>query len=148
MVEFLLFSDGRYDNIQNAVMTTWLVSFDQISERDEVAAEYLKHMSFMSEKDIPRSFLYTNYGYEASQNDDYKIEIEWPNEVDDFQAEKSIGTLIAYAFITKNDNGRLLRFASISFTVDEELAAKEERHNHVRYPGGYATRHNLSSTQA
>ena len=98
-------TNGRYDNIQNAVMTTWLVSFDQISKRDKVAAEYLKHMSLMSEKSIPRNFLNTAYVNEASQHDDYKVETEWPNEVDDLQVEKSIGTLAAYAFITKTTTG-------------------------------------------
>ena len=111
-------ADGRYDNIENDVMTTWLVSFDQISKKDKLAAEYLKLMSLMSEKDIPRGFLYTAYSPEASQvNEDQKVETEWPNEVDDLQVEKSIGTLAAYAFITKpttEDSYDLHRLVSLS----------------------------------
>ncbi|KAI1359309.1 hypothetical protein F5Y08DRAFT_84722 [Xylaria arbuscula] len=67
---------------QNPVATTWLISFDTISRQDPQAADYLKFISFLAEKDIPRSLLPV-----ASK----------------LKMKKAISTLEAYAFITKHD---------------------------------------------
>ena len=86
----------RYKEIQNPVATTWLVSFGRISQHDPLAAEYLKFMSLLAEKDIPRSLLPTARKPEAI---------------------KAIGTLKAYAFISQRkgqdsfDMHRLVRLA-------------------------------------
>ncbi|KAK2589658.1 hypothetical protein QQS21_012665 [Conoideocrella luteorostrata] len=79
----------QYKSIPNAVTTTWLTSFNHISKHDPPAAEYLKFMSLLAEKDIPKSLL--------------------PME--------AIGTLEAYAFIAQRegqdsiDMHRLVRIA-------------------------------------
>ena len=77
--------------------------FNQISTKDKLAAEYLKLMSLMLEKEIPRDFLHATYDDKTSEaGEDSKAKTEWPPiEVDDVHVEKSIGTLAAYAFITK-----------------------------------------------
>ena len=49
--------DGRYRNIKNPVATTWLISFDRIQQRDQLAAEYLSFMACIDPKDIPQSLL-------------------------------------------------------------------------------------------
>ncbi|KAK2606208.1 hypothetical protein QQS21_003379 [Conoideocrella luteorostrata] len=49
--------EGRYRDGKNPVATTWLVSFEQIWQRDPLAAEYLFLMSCVDAKDIPLSFL-------------------------------------------------------------------------------------------
>ncbi|KAJ3571480.1 hypothetical protein NPX13_g5363 [Xylaria arbuscula] len=67
---------------QNPVATTWLISFDTISRQDPQAADYLKFISFLAEKDIPRSLLPV-----ASK----------------LKMKKAISTLEAYAFITEHD---------------------------------------------
>ncbi|KAL2801696.1 P-loop containing nucleoside triphosphate hydrolase protein [Aspergillus granulosus] len=49
--------DGRYAEIQNPVATTWLVSFLQIQQEDEIASDYLSFMACISPRDIPESIL-------------------------------------------------------------------------------------------
>ena len=62
--------------------TTWLISFEQISQDNLLAVAYLKFMSFIVEKDIPRSLLLVGDGLEA---------------------DEAISTLKAYAFITEQE---------------------------------------------
>ncbi|KAL6871672.1 purine and uridine phosphorylase [Trichoderma longibrachiatum] len=72
----------RYTEVQNPVATTWLISFDQISRNSPLAAEYLKFMSMLAEKDIPKSLLPTAKAIDAID---------------------AIGTLKAYAFIAQRE---------------------------------------------
>ncbi|KAI0544786.1 TPR-like protein [Xylaria curta] len=80
---------------QNPVATTWLISFENISRHDPQAADYLKFMCFLAEKDIPVSLLPVTS----------KIKMK-----------KAIGTLKAHEFITERDSldafdiHRLVRF--------------------------------------
>ncbi|KAI1322280.1 hypothetical protein F5Y16DRAFT_413326 [Xylariaceae sp. FL0255] len=67
---------------QNPVATTWLISFQSISQYDPQAADYLKFICFLAEKDIPLSLLPV-----ASE----------------VKMKKSISTLQAYAFIIERD---------------------------------------------
>ncbi len=76
----------RYKNIRNPVATTWWISFEHISEHDPLAAEYLRFMCFLAEKDIPRSLL---------------------PPATRLQAEEAIGTLKAYAFVTEREEGNV-----------------------------------------
>ncbi|KAF3389686.1 Kinesin light chain 2 [Talaromyces pinophilus] len=48
---------GRYKDIQNPVITTWLVSFKQIQHQDPLAADYLSFMACIDPRNIPRSLL-------------------------------------------------------------------------------------------
>jgi tetratricopeptide (TPR) repeat protein len=50
-------NDGRYAEIQNAVATTWWISFLQIKQLDELAAGYLSFMACIDPRDIPQSIL-------------------------------------------------------------------------------------------
>ncbi|KAL5040925.1 hypothetical protein BDW71DRAFT_213598 [Aspergillus fruticulosus] len=49
--------NGRYAEIQNPVVTTWLTSFLQIQQVDKVASDYLSFMACISPRDIPESIL-------------------------------------------------------------------------------------------
>jgi tetratricopeptide (TPR) repeat protein len=49
--------DGRYENIQNPVATTWLILFQQIRRLNPLAADYLSFMACVNPRDIPRSLL-------------------------------------------------------------------------------------------
>ena len=73
--------DGRYDNTKNPVATTWLISFEQIRQRDPLAADYLSFMACIDPKDIPQSLL--------------PVAASRKKETD------AIGTLDAYSFIVK-----------------------------------------------
>ncbi|KAF9894417.1 hypothetical protein FE257_007920 [Aspergillus nanangensis] len=48
---------GRYSDIQNPVMTTWLISFNQIQQQNRMAANYLSFMACIDPRKIPRSLL-------------------------------------------------------------------------------------------
>ncbi|KAI0815407.1 Tetratricopeptide repeat-domain-containing protein [Xylaria sp. FL0064] len=67
---------------QNPVATTWLISFEHISRYNPQAADYLKFVCFLAEKDIPLSLLPV-----ASK----------------MQMAEAIGLLSAYAFILERD---------------------------------------------
>src|SRR5271163_4341051 len=49
--------EGRYREGQNAVASTWLVSFEQIQRQNPLAADYLSFMSCLNEKNIPQCLL-------------------------------------------------------------------------------------------
>ncbi|ORY56847.1 uncharacterized protein BCR38DRAFT_490295 [Pseudomassariella vexata] len=88
---------GRYELTKNPVATTWLILFDHITRDQPLAAEYLRFMCFLAEKDIPKLLLP-------------------PSGVD--LEEEAIGTLKGYAFITQRDHPnsydmhRLVRLAT------------------------------------
>ncbi|KAI0552517.1 hypothetical protein F4679DRAFT_68746 [Xylaria curta] len=48
------YSDAK---VRNSIATTWLISFKHITEHNPQAADYLKFISLLAEKDIPRSLL-------------------------------------------------------------------------------------------
>jgi hypothetical protein len=73
--------EGRYRDTKNPVATTWLISFEQIRQRDPLAAEYLSFMSCIDPRNIPQSLL------PLAQS--RKVETD------------AIGTLSAYSFINK-----------------------------------------------
>jgi tetratricopeptide (TPR) repeat protein len=101
--------DGRYRNVKNPVATTWLISFEQIRQRDGLAAEYLSFMCCIDSKDIPQSFL--------PPGPSRKREIE------------AIGTLDAYSFISKRpvdlafDLHRLVHLSTRNWLRKEQLLA-------------------------
>lgn len=72
---------GRYREMKNPIATTWYVSFDQITSRDKLAADYLSFMGCIANNDIPDSIL--------------------PGEGPQLEQTKAIGTLKAYAFVTE-----------------------------------------------
>ncbi|KAK9779433.1 putative Heterokaryon incompatibility domain-containing protein [Seiridium cardinale] len=47
----------RYRGSQNAIATTWLVSFDQIREKDSIAGDILLFISLIEPRAIPRQLL-------------------------------------------------------------------------------------------
>ncbi|KAK4100508.1 hypothetical protein N658DRAFT_408297, partial [Parathielavia hyrcaniae] len=76
----------RYRGSQNAVATTWLVSFDLIQKSNSAAADLLAFISHIEPKAIPRSLLPTSKSKEAM--------------------ESELGTLSAFAFLARReDNG-------------------------------------------
>ncbi|OBT80379.1 hypothetical protein VF21_00911 [Pseudogymnoascus sp. 05NY08] len=89
--------DGRYQNVKNPVATTWLISFEQIRQRDPLAAEYLSFMACIDSRDIPQSLL--------------------PRGQSRKKEMAAIGTLDAYSFVTRrpgNDALDLHRLVHLS----------------------------------
>jgi hypothetical protein len=98
---------GRYRDVKNPVATTWLISFEQIRQRDPFAADYLSFMACVDAKDIPLSLLPP--GQSRKKETD------------------AIGTLKAYSFITKRpadlavDIHRLVQLATRNWLRRKEL---------------------------
>lgn len=83
--------DTRYmqnEQCQNAVATTWVISFRQIREIDRFAADLLSFMACIEPKAIPQSML--------------------PQQGTKQQLTSSIGTLCSYGFLSKYAGGQML----------------------------------------
>ncbi|KAK4150281.1 putative kinesin light chain [Chaetomidium leptoderma] len=108
----------RYKSSQNAIATTWLVSFDQISKFDSPAADLLSFISFIEPKSIPRSIL--------------------PGCQSEEQMVRAIGTLCAYAFLSRRgesnvyDMHRLVHMATRVW-VNQRGRARQEVRKAIRH---------------
>ena len=75
----------RYpDRMKNPVATTWLISFQQVQNRDPLAADYMAFMSCIKEQDIPRDLL---------------------PPASEFDKTEALGTLKAFGFIKERVSG-------------------------------------------
>lgn len=107
------FHDGtRYRGSQNAIATTWLVSFDQIRRSDPVAADLLSFTSYIEQKAIPQSIL--------------------PCSSSEEELEHAIGTLCGYAFFVRRgdddvfDMHRLVHLATRVWSQKHDLVEKSK----------------------
>ncbi|KAG7284212.1 hypothetical protein NEMBOFW57_010576 [Staphylotrichum longicolle] len=99
----------RYAGSQNAVATTWLVSFDQIRKSHKAAADLLSFISCIEPKEIPQSLL--------------------PDSASAEQLVDAIGTLCAYGFLTRRGDSKVFdmhglhvaAFAPEALPQDESL---------------------------
>ncbi|KAH8591237.1 hypothetical protein B0O99DRAFT_520040 [Bisporella sp. PMI_857] len=105
------FSDNtRYKGSQNAVATTWLVSFEQIIKCDSAAADLLSFISCIEPKAIPQSLLPRSDSNEEMMN--------------------AIGTLRGFSFLVKRggdetfDMHSLVHLATRIWIEQERLATK------------------------
>ena len=90
----------RYKEAENSIATTWLISFRDIEDHYPLAADYLKFMSFLGQKDIPQTLL---------------------PPADVINMEEALGVLKAYAFISEReecstyDMHRLVQLATLNW---------------------------------
>jgi tetratricopeptide (TPR) repeat protein len=77
--------DGRYAETPNPVLTTWLISFQQIRDLDTLAADYLSFMACINPRDIPQSIL--------------------PPPTSAKKKVDALGLLSAYSFISNHAGG-------------------------------------------
>jgi tetratricopeptide (TPR) repeat protein len=116
--------DTRYKTSANAVAKTWLVSFDQIRDRDPAAADLLEFISCIESKAIPLSIL--------------------PPVQSEEQMVRAIGTLCGYSFLVKRgeddiyDMHRLVHLAT-GIWVEKygsavETAKKAIQHVSIIFP--------------
>ena len=103
----------RYRGSQNAVATTWLVSFDQIRRSDSNAAELLSFLSCIEPKAIPQSIL--------------------PRLLVEEEVEYAIGMLCGYAFLVRReededifDMHRLVHIAARVWVRKENLTKETQ----------------------
>jgi len=79
--------EGRYPEIKNPIITTWLISFNQIRGRDPLAADYLAFISCIKEENIPLVLL---------------------PEAPLFDKTKALGTLKGFKFVNEQPGGVLI----------------------------------------
>jgi tetratricopeptide (TPR) repeat protein len=105
----------RHKDAENPVAKTWLISFVHLSNNNPLASHYIHFMSFLSEKNIPLSIL--------------------PPQ-DEIEANRAIGALQAYGFITARedkefvDMHRLVRLAIRNWL--EDRGEDKESYEHVQ----------------
>ncbi|KAF4540233.1 uncharacterized protein LTHEOB_9329 [Lasiodiplodia theobromae] len=98
----------RYPNSANAVAKTWTITFNKILEHDRLAADLLAFISCIEWKAIPYSIL--------------------PTEHPQARLGEAIGTLCAYSFLERRDDGkkfdmhRLVHLATGIWVVQNGLA--------------------------
>ena len=95
MVELMrerFYDETRYSGGDNAIITTWLVSFEQVRRIDKMAADLLLFISHIVPKSIPRSLL------------------PGPS---DLKTTEAIGTLRGYAFLTVQSDSNMYDMHSL-----------------------------------
>ncbi|KAI1405223.1 hypothetical protein F4819DRAFT_7066 [Hypoxylon fuscum] len=106
------FHDGtRYPGSQNAIATTWLVSFEQIQKSDSTAADLLSFVSCIEPKAIPQSLL--------------------PNQGSDEEMENAIGTLCGYAFLVRRGDDEVFDMHSLVHVATRVWIHKHNRTQEV-----------------
>ncbi|KAJ6028611.1 Tetratricopeptide-like helical [Penicillium herquei] len=80
--------DARYTEIQNPVITTWLISFQQIQQLDELAADYLSFIACINPRDIPQAIL--------------------PPAPSAKKRVDALGVLKAYSFVSEHESHNLI----------------------------------------
>jgi tetratricopeptide (TPR) repeat protein len=99
--------DGRYPDIKNPVATTWVISFNSIRQRSQLAANYLSFMGCVDSKDIPLSML------------PYKVS---PKEMID-----AIGTLQAFSFVAMRADHLAVTLHRLVHLATRNWLRKEEQ---------------------
>lgn len=96
---------GRYINVKNPVIGTWLISFKQIQHLDSLAADYLSFMSCLNPRNIPTSLL------PMPKTEKHQVD--------------ALGILSAYSFINKQDGSinmhRLVHIATRNWLRQNSL---------------------------
>jgi nucleoside phosphorylase/tetratricopeptide (TPR) repeat protein len=95
----------RYTEITNPVAMTWLISFDQIRQRDSLAAEYLSFMACIDARNIPPHLL--------------------PPGRSRVKQYDALGVLKAYSFITVQPTNQFLNLHRLVHLATRNWLRKE-----------------------
>jgi tetratricopeptide (TPR) repeat protein len=88
----------RDDSASNSVVTTWQMSFEQITQERESAAHLLSLMSFFNPHGIPESTL-RRYSKEAAEAADLNADQDADQDADN-EFEEDLDTLQAYSLVS------------------------------------------------
>jgi dTDP-4-amino-4,6-dideoxygalactose transaminase len=87
--------NSRLDNLQAAILSHKLKTFDKVIERRrEVAEMYQKHLSMLDELQLPPPPSNTSNNFDTYQN--YELTADDRDELKKYLSEKKIGTLIQW----------------------------------------------------
>ena len=98
-------NEGRYRDVKNPVASTWLISFEQIRQRDYLAACYLSFMACVAAKDIPQSL----FPFRHSRKREREV----------------IGTLQSYSFIIKRSEDMVVSIHRLVHLATRNWLRKE-----------------------
>ncbi|CAG9955961.1 unnamed protein product [Clonostachys rosea f. rosea IK726] len=101
----------RYRGSQNAVGTTWIVSFCQIQKSDQLAVKLLSFMSCIEPKAIPQSIL--------------------PDDAEPYDMELAIGTLCSYSFLARREESNVFDMHSLVHTAMRGWLKKQDQERQV-----------------
>lgn len=105
---------GRPTDTPNAVTAAWIISFEQIERTDALAANFLSIMSFFDRQNIPLTLII----------DVQKARAPGKEQETRLRAE-SLGTLIAYSFITKTTEGSYAMHRLVQVVTRNWLAKRK-----------------------
>ncbi|KAF4444921.1 kinesin light chain, partial [Fusarium austroafricanum] len=103
----------RYRGSQNAVGTTWIVSFRQIQKSDQLAVKLLSFMSCIEPKAIPQSIL--------------------PDDAEPYDLELAVGTLCSYSFLVRRGQSNVFDMHSLVHVAMRGWLKKQELERQVTY---------------
>ncbi|KAM0203118.1 hypothetical protein ACHAPI_001292, partial [Fusarium lateritium] len=103
----------RYRGSQNAVGTTWIVSFRQIQKSDQLAVKLLSFMSCIEPKAIPQSIL--------------------PHNAEPHDLELAIGTLCSYSFLVRRGESNVFDMHSLVHLATRGWLKKQDLERQVTY---------------
>jgi tetratricopeptide (TPR) repeat protein len=113
---------GRDSEIPNAVISTWILSFEQIRKQCSLASDMLSLMSYFDRQRIPKAFL----KHKKNQNNDSGVRQQIGASAD-LEQEKAVGVLKAFSFIVTSTDGktlnmhRLVQLAMRKWLIVEKL---------------------------
>lgn len=108
---------GRDEESLHAVAATWMISYQQIQQRNPLAGELLSLMSFFDRQEIPRVFL-LNYYERRNDGQDGALEVT-----------KAIGHLLSFCLIREEASQNINIHRLIQITTRKWLSI--QRHEHA-----------------
>lgn len=109
---------GRGDETPNALAQAWILSFDQISKRDPLAADFISFISMFDRQAIPSRFIVEYQQLLGDVKESNK-------DILALLRAKSMGTLKAYSFVTETKDGtydmhRLVQLVTREWILKEQ----------------------------
>ena len=115
---------GRDSEIPNAVIATWILSFNQIRKQCSLASDMLSLMSYFDRQRIPKTFLQHRKDPGGNDSNDW----QQSKASADIEQEKAVGVLKAFSFIIAGTEDktlnmhRLVQLATRKWLITENIA--------------------------
>ncbi|KAK1962871.1 hypothetical protein LY78DRAFT_642439 [Colletotrichum sublineola] len=114
---------GRDSNVPNEVTTTWIVSFNQIQQRDILASQILSFICLLDRQAIPKKFVihYCNEKHNRLQQ---------PGTI---EITKALGTLKAFSFVTESKGSTIDMHRLVQLVTRKWLIMRDEHSKYAEY---------------
>ena len=121
---------GRDSEAPRTVVETWILSFEQIRQKNHFASDLISLMGYFDRQAIPRAFL-VRYG-EAQRK-----------TPEDMQLEVAIGIIKAFYFVTEGKNQPLNVHRLVQLAVRKWLLSFARENGYFRQPSTAGSDENL-----